>query len=202
MNLYRILTIALVLAGLAPLRQGLASESALAALLAEADQPIVGQQVDANIPLPENIVRARENHPDGSFWVKARKDRIERFRCSSCHSGKAELPRVNDGLGLAHGDISLDHGRRQLACSTCHHEQQRDFLALEGGDRIDFDHAYQLCGQCHFRQKQDWIGGAHGKREDYWDGERVIWSCTECHNPHAPRFEKRWPTTYSKPLGE
>ncbi len=53
------------------------------------------------------------------------------------------------------------------------------------GQKIDFDHSYQLCGQCHFRQKRDWLGGAHGKRETYWAGERVVRNCTSCHNPHS-----------------
>lgn len=202
MNLYRIFPILLLLAVLAPLHQGQASESKLDAVLAEANEPIIGQQVDAVIPLPEDTVRAREKHPGGTFWVKARKDRIERYRCSRCHSGKPAQPQVNDGRNLAHGDISLSHGQRELPCTTCHHAQERDFLAWEGGDKIDFDHGYQLCGQCHFRQKKDWIGGAHGKRDTYWDGDRVIWNCTECHNPHSPRFESRWPKTYSKPLDE
>lgn len=202
MNLYRILPILLLFALLTPLQQGQASESGLDAKIAQATEPISGQQVDAIIPLPEDTVRAREKHPGGTFWVKARKDRIERFRCSRCHTGKPDQPQVNDGLRLAHGSISLSHGQRQLPCATCHHEQERDFLALKGGGKIDFDHAYQLCGQCHFRQKEDWVGGAHGKRDTYWDGDRVIWSCTECHNPHSPRFETRWPKTYSKSVGE
>lgn len=201
MNFNRIIKILLLIALLFPLQQGLASKSGLGDLLDSASEPIHGQQVDAIIPRPEDTVRAREKHPGGTFWVKSRKDQIERFRCSRCHTNKPGKPQVNDGLRLAHGDISLSHGQEQLACLTCHNDQERDFLALKGGDKIDFDHAYQLCGQCHFRQKKDWIGGAHGKRDSYWDGERVIWSCTECHNPHSPRFEKRWPETYSKPLG-
>jgi len=200
MNLHRMLTIIMLLALLLPLKSGLASESALEAVLTEANEPMIGQQVDATILLPEDTVRVREKHPGGTFWVKTRKDQIERFRCSRCHNGKPLQQQLNDGLNHAHGDIELNHGQRPPACTTCHHKQERDFLALESGDKIDFDHTYQLCGQCHFRQKKDWIGGAHGKRDTYWDGDRVIWSCTECHNPHSPRFEKRWPKNYSKPL--
>jgi predicted CXXCH cytochrome family protein len=25
----------------------------------------------------------------------------------------------------------------------------------------------------------------------------VIFNCTTCHDPHSPRFEKRFPVTYS-----
>ncbi|TNF49347.1 MAG: hypothetical protein EP304_04505 [Deltaproteobacteria bacterium] len=202
MNRYHVLPTILLVTMLVTAKPSAASESKLGAAIAGATEPVSGQLVDAVIPLPENTVLAREKHPSGSFWVKTRKDQIERFRCSRCHSGKANQPQVNDGLKLAHGGINLSHGQQKLPCTTCHHKEQRDFLALEGGDKIDFDHAYQLCGQCHFRQKEDWIGGAHGKRDNYWDGDRVIWSCTECHNPHSPRFETRWPKTYSKTLNK
>ena len=43
------------------------------------------------------------------------------------------------------------------------------------------------------------VGGAHGKRLSYWAGQRVVTNCASCHNPHSPRFEKRWPVTYSPP---
>jgi formate-dependent nitrite reductase cytochrome c552 subunit len=28
----------------------------------------------------------------------------------------------------------------------------------------------------------------------------VVYNCASCHNPHSPRFEKRFPATYSVPL--
>jgi predicted CXXCH cytochrome family protein len=27
-----------------------------------------------------------------------------------------------------------------------------------------------------------------------------VFNCTTCHNPHSPRFEKRFPATYSVPI--
>jgi predicted CXXCH cytochrome family protein len=27
----------------------------------------------------------------------------------------------------------------------------------------------------------------------------VVKNCTACHDPHSPRFQKRWPVTYSPP---
>ncbi|NNF47309.1 MAG: cytochrome C, partial [Desulfofustis sp.] len=85
-------------------------------------------------------------------------------------------------------------------CIDCHHPEKRDYLEDKKGRKIDFDHSYQLCGQCHFRQKRDWLGGAHGKRVTNWAGDRVVFNCTTCHNPHSPRFEKRFPATYSVPI--
>jgi cytochrome c2 len=46
------------------------------------------------------------------------------------------------------------------------------------------------------------VGGAHGKRISYWAGQRVVKNCTACHDPHSPRFKKRWPVIYSPPLSK
>lgn len=147
----------------------------------------------------EKSVLAKEMYQGGSFRVLERKSQIGRFKCSSCHTDKPVLAR--NGLELTHGDVILNHGENnQLSCIDCHHKEDRDFLEDKKGNKIDYNYSYQLCGQCHFRQKQDWLGGAHGKRVTNWAGERVIFNCTTCHNPHSPRFEKRFPATYSVPL--
>jgi hypothetical protein len=164
----------------------------------EANAPYDNLAIDP--PLPSNIVRVKEEYQGGSFWVLSRKDAIGRYPCGKCHGKKESLKR--DGAALAHGDIEMIHGKGEEApvCLSCHDEKNRDLLADKKGREIDFDHSYQLCGQCHFRQKSDWVGGAHGKRETYWTGKRVVWNCATCHDPHAPRFKKRWPSTYSLPL--
>ena len=138
----------------------------------------------------QQSVLAREENQDGPFRVLARKKMIERYKCSSCHTEKEVT--VNQGLELTHGDVAIEHGRegQALSCIDCHHQDDRDFLEDKKGKKIDFDHSYQLCGQCHFRQKRDWLGGAHGKRVANWAGERVVYNCTTCHNPHSPRFAK------------
>ena len=143
---------------------------------------------------------AKEENQDGPFRVLTRKKLIGRYKCSSCHTQKAVT--VNQGLELTHSDIAIEHGRegQTLSCNDCHHQEERNFLEDKKGQKIDFDHSYQLCGQCHFRQKRDWLGGAHGKRVANWAGERVVYNCTTCHNPHSPLFKKRFPATYSVPL--
>ncbi len=130
----------------------------------------------------------------------ARKELIERYKCSSCHTDKPVD--VNLGMELTHGNVQLEHGSegQALTCIDCHHPDDRDYLEDKKGRKIDFDHSYQLCGQCHFRQKRDWLGGAHGKRASNWAGERVVFNCATCHDPHSPRFEKRFPATYSVPI--
>ncbi len=151
-------------------------------------------------PLWGDTVVVAQKYPGGVFRTQTRKDKMTRFQCSQCHDNKTTL--IPDAAKMAHGDIALTHGGVEgpTSCFTCHKKDERDYLKTEDGMKVDMDHSYQLCGQCHFRQKKDWTGGAHGKRVTYWAGERVVKNCTECHNPHAPRFKKRWPKTYSLPL--
>ena len=151
------------------------------------------------IALPPDTVMARTPYQGGRFWVETRKDKMTRFKCSQCHNNKPV--NIAKAAEVAHGDIRLNHGSpaKPLSCYTCHNKEERNYLVTEAGTKIDMDHSYQMCGQCHFRQQKDWVGGAHGKRISYWAGQRVVKNCASCHNPHSPRFEKRWPVTYSPP---
>jgi hypothetical protein len=158
------------------------------------------KSVDSDLTIPEKIVLVKIKYQGGTFWTGTRKDKLERYRCSQCH--KHRTVTVTRASEMAHGDITLVHGGQQkpLSCYTCHNDEEPDFLATEVGVKIDMDHSYQMCAQCHFRQSKDWVGGAHGKRISYWAGKRVVQNCTSCHDPHSPRFEKRWPKTYSPPF--
>jgi hypothetical protein len=160
------------------------------------------KQVDAALSLPVKSVQVTEKYQGGRFRTETRKDKIQRFSCSQCHNNKPV--RVASAAEIAHGEIALNHGSeaRPLSCYTCHKKDERDFLVTEEGTKIDMDHSYQMCGQCHFRQKKDWVGGAHGKRISHWAGQRVVKNCTGCHDPHSPRFKKRWPVIYSPPLSK
>ena len=158
------------------------------------------KSVDSILLIPDNTVPVETKYQGGFFWTETRKDKIERFKCSECHNNKdVQIARAAE---IAHGDIILDHGGQDkpLSCYTCHKKDDRNFLVTEDGSKIDMDHSYQMCGQCHFRQKKDWVGGAHGKRVSYWAGTRVVKTCTSCHDPHSPLFEKQWPKTYSPPI--
>ena len=59
---------------------------------------------------------------------------------------------------------------------------------------MDFDEAYLVCGQCHFNRQRDWYLGGHGKRVGNWQGERTLYSCTHCHDPHDPITKPREPS--------
>lgn len=167
--------------------------------LEEETEPYEDSDLDLEGAVSLKTVTARERYQGGSFKVLARKQAIARYPCHSCHrEQQSGQPVARDAALLTHGNVELHHGQPgALSCIDCHSEKDRDVLADREGNSIDFDHSYELCGQCHFRQKSDWLGGAHGKRVDYWAGERVIYNCTSCHDPHSPRFEKRFPATYS-----
>ena len=171
-------------------------------IIKHAAAPFDSSSIGSVPPVPQDTVLARVQYQGGVFRVETRKDKLERFKCSQCHNNQPVS--AANAAETAHGDIALDHGNKdkQLACFTCHQKDNRDLLVTEKGATIDMDHSYELCGQCHFRQNLDWIGGAHGKRVGGWAGDRVVKNCASCHNPHAPRFEKRWPITYSRPLTE
>lgn len=177
-----------------------AGEESFLGAIKETTAPFDDSSVEQVQPVVEETVLALEQYQGGSFKVLARKSQIERYKCSSCHNEKQVL--VRNAALLTHGAIELNHGKdgNVLKCIDCHHPEKRDYLEDKKGRKIDFDHSYQLCGQCHFRQKRDWVGGAHGKRVQYWAGERVVYNCTTCHDPHSPRFEKRYPATYAVPL--
>ncbi|WP_136798924.1 hypothetical protein [Desulfosediminicola ganghwensis] len=166
----------------------------------ESEAPFDNRTVPLEKQVIEETVVTMSPNNDEFFRVLARKKQIGRYKCSSCHTDKPVKAR--QGLELTHSDVVLQHGLggRALVCIDCHHREERDYLEDKKGRKIDFDHSYQLCGQCHFRQKRDWLAGAHGKRVANWAGERVVYNCATCHNPHSPRFEKRFPATYSVPL--
>lgn len=179
---------------------GAASEKSVVDEVNNAEEKFDNRSVPLVKQVVDEAVLAKEEYQGGSFRVLARKAKIERYKCSSCHTDKPVT--AQQGALLTHGDIILEHGSEDqgLSCIDCHHPQDRDYLEDKKGRKIDFDHSYQLCGQCHFRQKRDWLGGAHGKRVVNWAGERTVYNCTTCHNPHSPRFEKRFPATYSVEL--
>ncbi|MCP4339875.1 MAG: hypothetical protein GY799_13535 [Desulfobulbaceae bacterium] len=185
---------------LADSQPGAASETSLLDTIKNVDEPFDDRSVTQVRPIVQPTVLAREDYQGGAFRVLARKQDIERYKCSSCHTDKEV--RGKSAFELTHGNVVINHGQEgsALSCIDCHHPEELDFLEDKKGRKIDFDHSYQLCGQCHFRQKRDWLGGAHGKRVSYWAGDRVIFNCTTCHDAHAPKFAKRFPATYSAPL--
>jgi hypothetical protein len=130
------------------------------------------------------------------YTVVSRKPELPLYPCSMCHN----LQKLNTSVrqfkvapppdGAPHAGV-LRHGQGQMWCLDCHLPQDREFLRTLTGEKLDFDESPRLCGQCHSARFRDWAFGAHGKRAASWKGERQLYACTHCHNPHAPQIPLR-----------
>ena len=140
---------------------------------------------------------------DPHFFIKNRKKNIESYACSECHTKPVSELKTEHLGKKAHWDIKLNHAdKKTMNCLTCHTENDMDNLHSITGDKIDFNLSYQLCSQRHTKQVTEWKGGAHGKNLSGWKTSRVSKLCVECHNPHKPHFEKRWPARYNTKMVE
>ncbi len=135
------------------------------------------------------------------FFALARTPVIEKFPCTRCHTLPLDKMRGAPGASRrAHWDVTLQHAPPAvMSCATCHAPDAPDWLRTLEHQPVDFDHSYQVCAQCHSRQASDWANGAHGKRVGGWAPPRVVLSCAQCHNPHAPRWDTRWPAVAGRP---
>lgn len=132
-----------------------------------------------------------------TFLIPDRKGEIKSYSCTECHSKPLEQMKTKD-LKKAHWNIRLDHANKEtMNCITCHDGNNMDYLNSLTGAKMDFNKSYQLCSQCHQKQFKDWTGGAHGKRIESWTPPRVSMTCVNCHNPHSPSFETKWPERYN-----
>jgi ribosomal protein L37E len=87
----------------------------------------------------------------------------------------------------------LDHGDGRFWCLDCHDADNRNELHTPAGEKVSFNQTDQVCSSCHYQVHRDWTFGAHGKRVANWQGERTVYSCAHCHNPHQPRVRPRSP---------
>jgi hypothetical protein len=132
-----------------------------------------------------------------TFFIPKRKEHIKSFNCTECHS--EPLEKLKKGVGQkAHWDLKLNHANAQIMnCTTCHNGSNMDQLTSLTGQEIDLNNSYNLCSQCHTTQFKDWTGGAHGKKIKSWAPPRASLTCVNCHNPHNPSFDSRWPARFN-----
>lgn len=158
----------------------------------------------AHRPLRQNVIPAEPAAPTDPetfagylqapvFKVVPQKDKIALYPCSQCHKAMTPNPTPRK-LEAAPHQAALKHGKGRLWCLNCHLIDDRDFLHTVRGQKVDFDEAYLVCGQCHFNRQKDWYLGGHGKRVSNWQGERTLYSCTHCHDPHDPITKPREPS--------
>jgi len=112
--------------------------------------------------------------------------------CATCHATREPNPaaRLGADLKLFHQGLHGQHGC--LSCNACHNPTAGyATLRLADGRSLPYSEAMQLCAQCHGPQYRDYLNGAHGGMTGYWDltkGGRSRNTCTDCHDPHAPRY--------------
>ena len=128
-----------------------------------------------------------------AFTVVPRKPHLALYPCSQCHKALPLNATPRKLVGAPH-QAALHHGQGRFWCLDCHQGNDRDALHTVGGAKVDFDQSYLVCGQCHGARQRDWAFGAHGKRVAGWQGERQIYACTHCHDPHNPLLQPRAPS--------
>ncbi len=132
-----------------------------------------------------------------TFLIPERKGQIQSFACIECHSKP-----VSQMKGLekqkAHWNIKMSHANTDVMnCASCHNGKDMNTLHTLTRQPVDFNLSYKLCAQCHSDQFEDWKGGAHGKKVAGWTAPRASMTCVNCHNPHNPSFDKRWPVQFN-----
>lgn len=132
-----------------------------------------------------------------TFLIPSRKNKIKSYKCTACHT----IPLVEmqvEGIKKAHWNIKFSHANEDtMNCTTCHDGNNMDHLKSLAAHTIDIDKSFKLCSQCHQEVYKDWVGGAHGKRIKSWASPRISMTCVNCHNPHFPRFDSRWPARFN-----
>ncbi len=156
------------------------------------DATVVNEETDADEEETPEVVFEKllsfEKYAP-AFKVKLRKEsQLESYPCMDCHEDEETNLEIRE-LEEEHDELTLEHGGERFWCLTCHQPDNRDYLRSLKNNAIDFDQSYRLCGQCHFQRQKDWFFGAHGKRMGNWLGERILYLCTECHDPHSPSIK-------------
>ena len=113
--------------------------------------------------------------------------------CYLCHAYWVGIP---DPLVVrprfAHHVIELDHGRNDR-CFNCHLIQDRNKYTADDGSGIMHTRVELLCARCHGLIYNDWQGGTHGVRRGKFREPTVFevqnFTCTQCHDPHRPKFK-------------
>ncbi len=117
--------------------------------------------------------------------VTNREGSSDDFPCQGCHEdiepGSAAFPPKTP-----HRRMRFDHVDEIQQCGQCHSYVDMDRLQLISGKTVGIGESHVLCGQCHAAKKKDWDIGAHGKQIGAWAGSRFRYTCTDCHDAHAP----------------
>jgi len=162
----------------------------------EAEQkPYHGNLSSEELLADTDLITVKEG--EFTFLIPERKGQIKSFACIECHSKPLEQMSSFDRK-RAHWDIKLNHANSEtMNCATCHSPDNMNNLKTLTGQNVDYNLSYKVCAQCHSSQFEDWKGGAHGKKVAGWAPPRASMTCVNCHNPHSPSFETRWPVQFN-----
>jgi hypothetical protein len=133
------------------------------------------------------------------YTVVPRKPEMPLHPCVMCHDLRKTDPTVRvfkvapPPDGAPHAGV-LRHGKGRMWCLDCHYANDRQWLRTVDNRKLDFNDGPLQCGQCHSARYRDWVFGAHGKRVADWTGERQLYSCMHCHDPHVPVLPPRAPS--------
>ena len=142
-------------------------------------------------PTEPEVFKGYERAP--AFQVVSRQDKLTFYPCTQCHQYMKPNPEPRRLVAAPH-PAALDHGKGRMWCLDCHSKDDRAYLRTINDSKVSFNESYLVCGQCHATRQQDWYFGAHGKRVRNWQGERTIYSCVHCHDPHSPSIKPRKPS--------
>lgn len=152
-------------------------------------RPIRGNPPLAPEQTPRDIGAVTATPESAGFSVVPRLPELTWYPCQQCH----EVIPANTERRLLYVPHHREvfHGAEQFWCHDCHTPEAEERLHTLDGKPADFNSSYQLCAQCHYQPRRDWFYGAHGKRVENWQGERSVYSCTHCHDPHNPAVRPR-----------
>ncbi len=134
--------------------------------------------------------------------------------CHICHAFWVPIPQSDQTSNprFAHSNLQLNHGANDR-CYNCHQIADRNEYVADDGSAIMNATPEVLCAKCHGLIFNDWQVGTHGK----WTGkylpagyfEQTTYTCTECHDPHDPKFKYNilapppvWPKKYIRTQNE
>jgi hypothetical protein len=131
---------------------------------------------------------------DHEIVVNVRLGLLDAWPCMRCHD-KVEPSAPDEKPDPEHREVVIDHASNMDFCGQCHDLEDMNSLRLITGEQVELSTPHVLCGQCHGEQKASWDIGVHGKQVGEFAGTATRYTCTDCHDAHAPAI----PTMRAEP---
>ena len=135
------------------------------------------------------VAASRAPKAEPTLVTSERTGRLRHYPCDDCHRLIAPDPASPRHLA-EHAALRFAHFEAIQQCQLCHDPQNMNTLKLLDGRSSSFDASEQVCGQCHGEKLRDFQIAAHGKVVGSFLGVKYRYTCTECHDAHAPRRER------------